>query len=198
MRLITAALLAAVLTACAAPGPSGTTAGTGTPASPTSASPPPAPPGPGTSEPATGPGGPGYLPRRDVTPGAVRTSSVADVCPSAHTSRVRPPATYTDGLKRTQLASDYAFLHLTAYQVEEDHLIPLELGGNPTDPKNLWPEPHAVTGPDGMPAGSAQKDHLENYLHAEVCAGRLGLAQAQQEIAADWYQLYVRAGRPTD
>ena len=25
---------------------------------------------------------------------------------------------------------------------QEDHLISLELGGNPTDPRNLWPEPY--------------------------------------------------------
>jgi hypothetical protein len=25
---------------------------------------------------------------------------------------------------------------------EEDHFIPLELGGAPKNPKNLWPEPH--------------------------------------------------------
>jgi hypothetical protein len=26
---------------------------------------------------------------------------------------------------------------------ELDHLVPLELGGAPSDPRNLWPEAHA-------------------------------------------------------
>jgi len=63
---------------------------------------------------------------------------------------------------------------------EEDHLIPLELGGSPRDPKNLWPQPRG-----GNPNASA-KDTLENALHALVCAGRVPLASAQQAIATDW------------
>ena len=38
------------------------------------------------------------------------------------------------------------------------------------------------------------KDKLEDRLHALVCAGKMPLAQAQHEIAADWitaYQKYV-------
>ena len=52
---------------------------------------------------------------------------------------MRPPTSYTDELKlegmraygRSGGAGDY----------QEDHLISLELGGHPTDPRNLWPEP---------------------------------------------------------
>ncbi len=42
------------------------------------------------------------------------------------------------------------------------------------------------------------KDRLENFLHAEVCAGRMPIEQAQREIASDWiaaYQKYL--GEPT-
>jgi hypothetical protein len=60
----------------------------------------------------------------------------------------------------------------SAYQ--EDHLISLELGGDPTDPRNLWPEPY--------PRASAV-DRIENELNAEVCGGRLTLAQAQLKEA---------------
>ena len=54
---------------------------------------------------------------------------------------------------------------------QEDHLISLELGGDPVDPRNLWPEPY--------PRASAV-DRIENDLNAQVCSGRLTLAQAQQ------------------
>ena len=39
-----------------------------------------------------------------------------------------------------------------------------------------------------------QKDIVENYLAAEVRAGRMGLAEAQEGIAADWTQ-YLEAAR---
>src|SRR4051794_5970241 len=58
---------------------------------------------------------------------------------------------------------------LSDYQ--EDHLISLELGGDPTDPRNLWPEPYPR---------AADVDQIENQLNAEVCSGQLALAEAQQ------------------
>ena len=57
----------------------------------------------------------------------------------------------------------------SAYQ--EDHLISLELGGDPTDPRNLWPEPYPR---------ASKVDPIENELNAQVCDGTLTLAQAQQ------------------
>jgi len=44
----------------------------------------------------------------------------------------------------------------TMRDYEEDHLVPLEVGGNPHDPRNLWPEPlHG-------PWNARMKDRLEN------------------------------------
>jgi hypothetical protein len=42
---------------------------------------------------------------------------------------------------------------------EEDHLIPLELGAAPRNPKNLWPEPHSQ---------SSKSDPLETALKVKV------------------------------
>ena len=61
----------------------------------------------------------------------------------------------------------------SAYQ--EDHLISLELGGDPTDPRNLWPEPYPR---------AADVDRIENELNAQVCGGSLTLAQAQEKESA--------------
>ena len=55
---------------------------------------------------------------------------------------------------------------------QEDHLISLELGGHPTDPRNLWPEPYPR---------AADVDRIENELNGEVCSGQLTLEQAQQK-----------------
>jgi hypothetical protein len=66
------------------------------------------------------------------------------------------------------------------YDYEEDHLIPLELGGAPSDPHNLWPDPGASPN---------TKDDVENAANRAVCDGRMALAQAQRAIAADWVAL---------
>jgi len=71
---------------------------------------------------------------------------------------------------------------------EEDHLIPLELAGDPRDPRNLWPEPYAEP-------GAKQKDAVENYLHKQVCSGAMPLADAQHLITTDWYRVYVNIQR---
>lgn len=68
------------------------------------------------------------------------------------------------------------------------HLVPLELGGSPASPENLWPEPHRVVGGWGSPA----KDRLENRLNHLVCRGRLSLASARRRIATDWIEAYKR------
>jgi hypothetical protein len=68
---------------------------------------------------------------------------------------------------------------------EVDHLIPLELGGS-NDMKNLWPEP------DAPRPGWAEKDQLENELHAEVCTGKIPLADAQRCISSNWVECWEK------
>lgn len=69
---------------------------------------------------------------------------------------------------------------------EVDHLISLELGGS-NDQTNLWPQPY-----QGTPLNAHVKDQLENFLHAQTCAGNIALDQAQQEIATDWIASYKK------
>jgi hypothetical protein len=42
---------------------------------------------------------------------------------------------------------------------EEDHLIPLAVGGSPRSPRNMWPEKYAGK------FGARVKDKLERFLH---------------------------------
>ena len=124
------------------------------------------------------------LPDPICTPGVADPRVTQDdilttICVSGYTTKVRPSSSYTDALKAQQIkAYGYADTNLADY--EEDHLIPLELGGHPTDPKNLWPEP--LTGP--YPA--TKKDGVENSLHNKVCDGLMTLAAAQTAIAKNW------------
>ena len=113
-----------------------------------------------------------------VTPGVVnpdvtQSNLSATVCRRGWTRTVRPPTSYTNALKLSQLRARTLRGPPSAYQ--EDHLISLELGGHPTDPRNLWPEPYPR---------AAVVDRMENELNAKLCSGRLTLAEAQREESA--------------
>lgn len=128
------------------------------------------------------------LPDPTCTPGATNSNVTQDniystICVSGWTATVRPPTSYTNPLKIASI-QDYRYNVTLLSDYEEDHLIPLELGGNPTSVYNLWAQPHEAS------YGSYQKDALENYLKSQVCNGKLQLAQAQREIATDWVQYW--------
>jgi hypothetical protein len=123
------------------------------------------------------------LPDPACTPGATyagvsQANIDATICTSGWTSTIRPPESYTEPLKYEQMAA-YGDTG-SAGDFEEDHLIPLELGGSPTSPQNLWPEP----GPSPNP-----KDAVEDAANHAVCDGRLTLAAARQAIASNWIAL---------
>ena len=76
---------------------------------------------------------------------------------------------------------------------EEDHLISLQLGGNPSDPKNLWPQPYAGN-------GARKKDVVETALKRLVCSNKMKLADAQKAILnwPDAYKKYVTSADSAD
>jgi hypothetical protein len=128
------------------------------------------------------------LPDRLCTPGATNadvtqaTISIT-ICVTGYVAQIRPAATYTNSLKIDQMRA-YGYADQSPGDFEEDHLIALELGGDPRDPKNLWPE--RLTGA----SGALQKDRVENWAHDEICAGRMQLADAQRRMAENWVELY--------
>ncbi|HVH53605.1 MAG TPA: hypothetical protein VNA32_05660 [Actinomycetota bacterium] len=100
------------------------------------------------------------------------------ICVTGWTVTIRPPVSYTSALKRRQMAG----IGLTNPALfEEDHRVPLEVGGAPTDPANLYPEPW-----DGA-HGARAKDLIENRVRADVCAGRMTLAQGQAVFLGDFW-----------
>jgi hypothetical protein len=102
---------------------------------------------------------------------------------------------YTNKLKATQLAGPYASLAKVfgtkASGYEEDHLISLQLGGSPTDPKNLWPEPY-------LGNNARKKDVVETKLKRLVCAGTITLKTAQDAISTNWVAAYNKYVTKTD
>jgi len=136
----------------------------------------------------------GGLPDPNCTPSATNpdvTQANIDstICVSGYTATIRPPASYTNQLK-VQSIHDYGYNDTNVSDYEEDHLIPLEVGGDPTSALNLWAEPRYGT------YAAQDKDGFENYLHAQVCDGSMTLAEAQHEIATDWVRYWVAAGQP--
>ena len=127
-----------------------------------------------------------YLPLPDPTcqPGAFNadvTQSTIDttICVSGWTATVRPSSSYTTALKKTQIV-EYGYTDTSTSDYEEDHFIPLELGGSPKSALNLWPEPEYGTKTAG------NKDTVENKLKKAVCAGDVSLSDAQDAIVTDW------------
>lgn len=113
----------------------------------------------------------GAYPNPATTPGVpnptITQANIAEtICSKTwSTNSIRPPATYTTKLKLKQLRAMGLTGHAAEY--EEDHFIPLEVGGHPTDPRNLWPEPW------NLPVGSNDygahaKDLVESFTGADA------------------------------
>jgi hypothetical protein len=91
------------------------------------------------------------------------------ICVAGWTRTIRPPAAYTSELKDRQMREYGLVGDPSGYQ--EDHLVSLELGGHPTDPRNLWPEPRPR---------AEEVDKIENELNRQVCSGEITLAEGQR------------------
>lgn len=114
------------------------------------------------------------------TPGVINPAVTQDnihstVCVPGWTNKVQPAADYAAALKLRQMR-DFGEAG-SPQNYKEDHLIPLSLGGAPTDPKNMFPQPTAKT---------TEKEELEDRLHQSVCAGQMTLAAAQAQMRRDW------------
>lgn len=124
------------------------------------------------------------LPNPTLTPGAINTEITQlninqTVCVKGYTKTIRPPTYYTNRLKKRQIR-EYGYQNHNPRDYEEDHLIALSIGGNPTDPKNLWPEPR------NSEWSAAKKDALELVLHKMVCKGGISLVNAQKAMGSNW------------
>jgi len=147
--------------------------------------------------------GPSYLyPDPETTPGVTnprvtQANIQLTICVRGWTATIRPPVSYTNALKKQQLRG-VRFTDKNPAHYEEDHFISLELGGNPRDAKNLWPE---MWGTPGTPltsrgpvppslVGAKAKDKTETALNTAVCNGTMTLQEAQQIIKTDWFKYY--------
>lgn len=122
-------------------------------------------------------------PKGALNPNVTQSNLKTTVCVSGYSATIRPPSNYTNGLKARQMKSHGLTGSMAQY--EEDHLIPLSIGGHPTSQDNLWPEYR-----DGE-WGATKKDKLENLLHRMVCTNKISLADAQS-CAVNWISCYPK------
>jgi hypothetical protein len=116
-------------------------------------------------------------------PNVTRANVATTICTAGWTGTVRPPTSYTNTLKRQQLAN-WGYQDKTLGNYEEDHRIPLSVGGHPSDPQNLWPQPYNIAW------GARVKDKLEQYAWRGVCAGQLSLQEARAIFKGNWIEAF--------
>jgi hypothetical protein len=148
------------------------------------------------------------LPDPVCTPGArnpnvTQANLASTICRNGYTASIRPPPAVTGPEKRAN-AKAYAYKGNPG-DADYDHLISLDLGGDPTDPGNLWVEMPSPGHPPGGGVGNP-KDAAENWLNKAVCnavhlkargqgnaTSYLPLDDAQRLIATDWTSAVQRA-----
>lgn len=129
------------------------------------------------------------LPDRTCTPGAIspavtQANLKTTICrKGGYTKGIRPPVSVTSQEKKLNAAS-YGYTGRLG-DAEYDHLLSLQLGGDPNDYRNLWVEP-ADPGHKSGGGINNKKDPVETKLHTAVCDGKVTLAAAQKAIASDW------------
>lgn len=138
------------------------------------------------------------LPDAKCSPGATnpkvtQATLKTTICRSGYTSDIRPPTNITSR-EKTANAASYGYKGAMR-EAEYDHLISLQLGGDPNDPRNLWVEPPSP----GHKAGAGPnnpKDVVETKLKNAICSGKTDLVKAQQAIAKDWTTALSSLGIP--
>jgi hypothetical protein len=120
------------------------------------------------------------IPDHKLTPGAIRSVSIGDVCSMPHEEVVRD----VPNSLRQEVFKEYGIVNPRTEDYEIDYLIAPGLGGT-DDIHNLWPEPSTPS-----VWNAHVKDALEERLHQLVCDGELDLPTAQRAIATNWITAY--------
>jgi hypothetical protein len=135
----------------------------------------------------------GDLPNPNLTPGATdpevtETNIQESICKVTHftwTEGHAPPASFLESIAKDQI-KQYGYTDTNIRHYQMDHLIPLSLGGHPTDPKNIWPQVLIAKW------SARRKDYLEEILHDKVCKGEIGLKEAQDLFRTNWVEAYKK------
>ena len=122
------------------------------------------------------------LPDPAKTPGDVLTSDPNVICKAGYSKTVRNVPQQV----KEQVYRNYGIYSRQSGEYEIDHLISLELGGS-NSIRNLWPQSYQT-----QPLNAHIKDQIENKLHELACGGKITFSEAQQAIAHNWQEAYVK------
>lgn len=107
-------------------------------------------------------------------PAVTQRTLSTTVCVPGYSAAVRPSTSYTNRIKRLQIAI-LGYRDRNPKHYQEDHLISISLGGHPVHARNLWPQPRRQAERD---------DPIERRLHRAMCNGAMTLREAQKAIVA--------------
>src|SRR4051812_17967157 len=129
-------------------------------------------------------------PNKELTPGAVRTSSKIEICgadgkKSTNALRLFNHDKGAFDARASSIFSQYALERTPFFTL--DHLIPLGIGGADVQ-NNVWPQPKLQ---------ALLKDKIEFWMRDQICHVSLPddeaselISRLQREIATDWYAAY--------
>jgi hypothetical protein len=120
------------------------------------------------------------LPDPSLTPGLIRTSDAVEICAPGFTTELHR---HTTEETKKKVCQEYHVQPCPReHQMEIDHVVPLELGGE-DEIGNLWVQ---------MAPAFHEKDKLENKLHKLVCSNQMTLPAAQSCIMTNWITCYEK------
>ena len=120
-------------------------------------------------------------PKRHLTPGETRPISILKACRNPEAEVVT--GNIPDEMRREVFSAYGIRAHWNDFEV--DYLITPDLGGAQSL-RNMWPQPYSARW------SAREKNKLEQRLHDLVCGGKVDLATAQHDIAADWIVAYKK------
>ena len=116
------------------------------------------------------------------TPGAPNPAAVANpektICQQSYLAKLGKAEAGVQHLKLAMMIRYGSAGNPSTYVLAQ--LVPVEDGGSPTDPKNLWPILL-----DGW-GGARTQAVVANAVHAQICVGKVTVRQAAQLFKGDW------------
>ena len=95
-------------------------------------------------------------------------------------------SSYFSGKPGKQQMCKYSYMELLSKNYQEIRLVPPEVGGNPSDPRNLWPKP-PISAWD-----VARKERSKFVTSRMVCTQEITLAEIQQAISANLIEVWKK------
>ena len=123
------------------------------------------------------------MPQELLDPGVTPATIGTTICLADYARRARAPDSLTNGIK-LRLLNQSGLSEGSLYRLEQR--LPVELGGQPSDPRNFVLEYWDTE------ASAKRRQQLAAALQSLVCNRQLNLREAQAAYFVDWRAAYER------